>query len=260
MPAGIVSSSISVTANNICGSSAPLIKTLTAQPGQPNVITGPVSVQPLKNKLVYSVLAIPGLTYTWSVPSGASIDSGQNTSSINVTWGSIAGNVTVQAANSCGISPATNLYVNVLSGDITPSIASLPAFADICINGTSTNQSFTISASGLNGSDVVVGPVPGFKFASGVAATYNNTLVISGYGTALSNRSVFVKFNPSTVGAYNVNIPISGGGANPLTVGASGLAVNSSPALSAAVTNITCNGSKNGIIDLSLTGGTAPFT
>lgn len=260
VPSGIANGSISVTADNICGSSAPLIKSLTAEPGQPTVITGPVSVQPLKNKLVYSVLAIPGLSYTWSVPSGASIDSGQNTSSINVTWGTISGNVTVQAANSCGISPATNLYVNVTSGDITPSITSLPAFADICVNGTSTGQSFTMNASGLNGSDVVVGPVPGFKFASGVAATYGNTLVISGYGTTLNNRSVFVKFNPATVGAYSVDIPINGGGANPITVGASGLSVNSSPALSAAITNITCNGSKNGVIDLSITGGTGPFT
>jgi hypothetical protein len=46
---------------------------------------------------------VAGVTsYTWTVPTGAIITLGQNTSSITVTWGTVAGSVTVKAGNACG--------------------------------------------------------------------------------------------------------------------------------------------------------------
>jgi hypothetical protein len=41
-------------------------------------------------------------TYTWTVPTGASITSGSGTNAITVNWGLVAGNVTVKAGNACG--------------------------------------------------------------------------------------------------------------------------------------------------------------
>ena len=43
----------------------------------------------------YTAQNIPGATYNWSVPSGATITSGQGTNAVTVTWGDTSGNVSV---------------------------------------------------------------------------------------------------------------------------------------------------------------------
>lgn len=43
----------------------------------------------------YSINAIPGATYNWTVPAGATITSGQGTNTINVNWGTTGGDVSV---------------------------------------------------------------------------------------------------------------------------------------------------------------------
>lgn len=53
--------------------------------------------------VVYSVgNAFSGSSFTWSVPAGATIVSGQGTGSITVDWGTDGGNVTVDIASDCG--------------------------------------------------------------------------------------------------------------------------------------------------------------
>lgn len=55
--------------------------------------------------ITYSITPIPGVTdYSWTIPTGAVITSGQNTSSIVVDYpiGSSSGNITVAGSNSCG--------------------------------------------------------------------------------------------------------------------------------------------------------------
>lgn len=62
----------------------------------------------------YSITAMPGATsYTWSVPAGTVINSGQGTTSINVTTGSTSGNISVYATYSCGNSALTNFALNI---------------------------------------------------------------------------------------------------------------------------------------------------
>jgi hypothetical protein len=52
---------------------------------------------------VFSTPVVSGVTtYTWTVPTGASITSGAGTSSITANWGTVAGSVTVKAGNACG--------------------------------------------------------------------------------------------------------------------------------------------------------------
>jgi hypothetical protein len=53
----------------------------------------------------YSITPIPGVTsYTWTVPTGAVITAGQNTTTITVNFpvGCLPGNITVYGANDCG--------------------------------------------------------------------------------------------------------------------------------------------------------------
>ena len=67
--------------------------------------------------VVYSVANAPaGTTYSWSVPSGASIVAGQGTSSVTVDWGEAGGNVTAALNNTCG---ASQLAINV---DVEPPV------------------------------------------------------------------------------------------------------------------------------------------
>ena len=101
--ANISNQSICVTANNACGSSLPkCLTTVTTLPLKPTKITGPVSVCAGQTNLTYSVTAEPGVTYTWGVPTGGSILSGQGTASVTVKWGTASGSIRVTAKNTCG--------------------------------------------------------------------------------------------------------------------------------------------------------------
>jgi hypothetical protein len=116
--AGNNSGTVSVTANNSCGTST--ARTLTVSvanvPAQPDTITvsgGTTRVCP-GNTRTYTAPFISGVTYTWVTPTGAVINSGQGTNSINVTYNSnftSNGTLYVSASNSCGSSAATSLSI-----------------------------------------------------------------------------------------------------------------------------------------------------
>lgn len=105
-----ISGTISVIAGNDCGTSIPAVLAITVeQPPTPlGAITGPDTV--CKNTdATFSVTQVEYATdYAWSVPSGVTIVNGQGTNTINVTWGSISGSVSVIAGNECDTTlPAT---------------------------------------------------------------------------------------------------------------------------------------------------------
>jgi hypothetical protein len=60
----------------------------------------------------FQTTAVTGATgYTWTVPAnGTSLDAGQGTTTIDVTWGTGHGTVTVKADNTCGSSGLRTLY------------------------------------------------------------------------------------------------------------------------------------------------------
>jgi beta-glucanase (GH16 family) len=76
-------------------------------------ITGNRTVANQATGQVYSVgNGGPGASYNWSVPAGASIVSGQGSSSITVNWGTTGGNVTAIVGTSCGnVTLATDVFV-----------------------------------------------------------------------------------------------------------------------------------------------------
>jgi hypothetical protein len=79
--------------------------------GTPGTISGQTNICGTASNVPYTIAPVSGATsYTWTVPPGAVIASGQGTSSINVNYpvGSSSGNVTVTASNSaCTSSPST---------------------------------------------------------------------------------------------------------------------------------------------------------
>ena len=120
---GCTSGNVVVTYNSSCGST--LTDTVEVAL-RTYAITGFATVQANSMAQTYSTSDIPGATYTWSVPSDATITMGQGTPSIQVDFGSTGGMVSVEIGTSCGpttyslpitIDEAT-VYVNFESTDL----------------------------------------------------------------------------------------------------------------------------------------------
>ena len=109
-----VSGSVKVTANNACGSSAQKTLTVYAKPSLPGVISGSTIVCANDTGKIYTIAAVTGATtYTWTVPGGATIVSGQGTTSIKISYGTAGGSVTVKASNVCAVSNTRTLTVSM---------------------------------------------------------------------------------------------------------------------------------------------------
>jgi Glycine rich protein/PKD-like domain/Secretion system C-terminal sorting domain len=109
----------------------------------------------------FTISPVVGATsYTWTVPVGTTINSGQGTTSIFVTIGTNSGNVSVTADNSCGSSLPTNYAITVnllpvvaLGNDITQCggtvmLDAQNAGSTYLWNDNSTAQTLAVSASG----------------------------------------------------------------------------------------------------------------
>ncbi len=144
------SGTICVTADNACGSSDPQCVPVTVFSSlagvMPGAISGPGSVCAGETGVTYSISEMPSATsYSWSIPSGATVISGIGTNSLTVDFGSTSGNVSVTASNLCGTSDARVLAVSVSPNSVGGSISGTSA---ICL-GASTG---TMTLSGNVGS------------------------------------------------------------------------------------------------------------
>jgi hypothetical protein len=80
-------------------------------------ISGIIAQSPSLSGQVYSISDVANAnTYSWTVPTGWAINTGQGTESITVTTGNLGqdGDITVTASNSCGSSVTSSLAVSVL--------------------------------------------------------------------------------------------------------------------------------------------------
>ena len=106
------SGNISVYGNNACsnGKASSIGILVTPRPEGAGVITGPATFGRGTTGAVYSVEPIANAAYyTWSLPAGASIISGDSTNVVSVNFSENAevGNITVFGSNSCANGPAS---------------------------------------------------------------------------------------------------------------------------------------------------------
>lgn len=118
--AGSAGGTISVNGVNSCGNgtSASTNVTVNPYPEAADMITGQISITtcPSTSGVTYSIPLVNNATsYTWSVPSGATIVSGTGTNSITVDYssGATSGTVMVTPTNSCGTGASSSLNITV---------------------------------------------------------------------------------------------------------------------------------------------------
>lgn len=160
------SGSVTSAAINECGTgvAASLSVTVAPLPGAAGVISGLSTICAGTNNVTYQISAVQGATgYSWTVPSGATIVSGGNSTKITVNYSATAtsGNVTVAGSNSCGLGIASTLAVTVHPIPETPVISSngslltssAPAGNQWYLNGVlipgATSVTYTALESGL---------------------------------------------------------------------------------------------------------------
>lgn len=190
-----------------------------APPAMPGAIAGKDSVCENTTE-VYSISPVPGaLSYTWTVPSGATINSGQGSTSINVTFSNNAGNITVTADSTCGSSPA---QVKPIYVGVTPSVLFNLPQDTICLNAPALTLSGgnpgggVYSGSGVSGgtfnpSLAGVGKhVITYTYSDGPCSNSATDSIVVDACAGISNSTLFNELsvfpNPSK-GLVYVNLP-----------------------------------------------------
>lgn len=115
---GASSGNITVTANNVSGSSTAqtLAVTVNTFPAQPGIVSGPLSVCTGSTRH-YSISSVQGATsYYWTLPSGWSGMS--TTTSIDVLVGQTGGMLIAHAQNECGTS-GSQVEISVQNPDVS---------------------------------------------------------------------------------------------------------------------------------------------
>lgn len=108
---------VTVHGINNCGAGNQVVLPVMVNPlpGDPGVITGPLSVCQGETGVVFSVLPIPHAeNYTWELPNGFSINgTPSSTVNCNITSSAVSGDIRVTGVNTCGQGVTSTIPVNV---------------------------------------------------------------------------------------------------------------------------------------------------
>ena len=185
------SSNITVQVVNDCGVSG--IRSLTVyrnNPSTPGLISGPANacayIGETGVNATYSIA--PNATvvsYTWTIPAGATNVSGQGTNSISFRYpqGFSGGSISVTATNGCGTSGSRSLTISVLP-------PSYPSQIDVINLSACPNRSYSYSVSSMPSNATSLHwevPVGGT-----IVSGQGTTSIVVNYGSGLINGNVSV--------------------------------------------------------------------
>lgn len=160
----------------------------------------------------FSIVAIAGVTYNWTVPAGASITSGAGTNAITVLFPSTfsSGNVCVSVTNSCGVTSASKCRSVINAAPSRPASIS-GNLSGVC----AATESYTSTASANATSyfwSVTGGSIQSGQGTQTVFVLWNNTsstgtLNVNGVNTCGNGlvRSVAVNLKPSSTASITGN-------------------------------------------------------
>lgn len=192
-------------------------------PISPTNINGPMVICPNSTQTYTTPILTGIVSYNWTFPTGSTINSGQGTTSVNVTFGNTAGQVCVAAQDTCSTSAPYCMNVN-----FTPTPTSsfnLPltgcAGQNNLITYTGTGTAAGTYSWNFGGGTVVSGSGMGpYQVSWPSAGSYTVTLSVTENGctsTVTSNTITINQIPTSTItppatGCAGQNVTISYGG------------------------------------------------
>ena len=212
--AGVVTVRVSGSGTDYATTSKLLLLSGSA-PAQPNAIVGPnTTLCPAGQGYAFTTQPVTGATdYTWTVPAGWVINYGQGTTTITLTSGATAGDVTVTAKNACGTSTTRTLTVTPPTPLTATSFTGTPP-TSFCTGGQTYNVASVSGATGYKWT--VAGP--------NASVDQNGAISPGVFGTSRQ-----INFN--SPGAYTITVlPVNACGDGPSTM----LTVNVGQALGSA--------------------------
>lgn len=212
-----ISGDVTVMGTNDCGNGPIQTSSITVNPlpAAAGNISGSATVCQGVTGVTYSVPTITDATgYTWVLPAGATITSGDNTNSITVDFSTtaVAGNITVTGTNACGS--------GVVSADFPVAMSLLPSTAgpitgkaSVCIGtggvsysitpvdeATSYTWTYTGTGATINGN---TNPVT-IDFASGATSGTLTVVGTNACGNGLPSTNYDITINPLPEGNITV--------------------------------------------------------
>ncbi len=186
-----VGGQMSVAGKNTCGTGPARSRNVQLNvPATPGIINGPSTGVCAASMVTYSIAALPSVTsYVWSVPVGCTINSGQGTPAVQVSFsGSFnSGSLSVHGINGCGAGSVRQLAIS--GAPAQPGFIAGPNA--ICPGAVGVGYSVSTVA----GASQYIWTVP------------SGAVVASGQG----NKNVSVNFGLSTLLNQNVQVRTSNG-------------------------------------------------
>ncbi len=232
----------------------PIYCACNGAPATPGTVSGSASVCPAQSGVVYSISPVSGAnSYTWSLPPGSSISSGQGTTSATITFGSTSGNVSVVANNNCGTSGTSTLSVTVNSAAIpTATAATAIALRQFTANWNTASGATSYALDVATDNNFVTGLIISNQNVGNVL-TYNVTGLTPGttyYYRVRAVNSCVTSGNSNTITATTTAITVKvlvvagGGGAGTGSQhngggGAGGLLYETAHAITAQAYSVT---------------------
>lgn len=206
---------VTVTSVNGCTAVAgPITITVNSTPAVPTQLFGPVSVCSGATGVNYSIAAVSGATgYEWTLPSGASVISGQGTNAVVVDWGTNSGFLYVHAVNGTCSGPALDTYITVntvpaqpgsIIGSAAPCEGSTQTYSVSNVSGTTYTWSLPTDWTQTGGGTSSSITVTTGAQAGTITVTPSNSC---GNGTAQTISVTPANLPPSTSAISGNNMP-----------------------------------------------------
>ena len=188
-----------------CGNAAATGTITVENPvGAAGAISGTTTVCQGQNGIGYSVAAIANATsYTWTLPSGATLFTGANTNSITVNYSAsaISGNITVYGTNQCGNGIVSNFPIIV--NPLPDAAGNISGATTVCQGQSNVVYSVATIANATNYNWIL--PL-GASITSGAGT---NTIYVSYDMTAVSGNITVTGTNSCGNGIISETYPIT---------------------------------------------------